>query len=39
MAQNWRLGHSLDKVGDFIEAFTEVVSSDELGCVQRTGIA
>ncbi len=39
LSQNWRLTHRLDKVGDFIEAFTEVASSDDVGRVKKTGIA
>lgn len=39
LSQNWRLAHRLDKVGDFIEAFIEVASSEDAGRVKRTGIA
>jgi hypothetical protein len=39
LSQNWRLAHRVDKVGDFIAAFIEVVSSDDVGHVRKTGIA
>jgi hypothetical protein len=39
LSQNWRLGHRTDKVGDFIAAFIEVASSEDVGRVKRTGIA
>jgi hypothetical protein len=39
LSQNWRLAHRVDKVGDFIAAFAEVVGSDDVGRVQKTGIA
>jgi hypothetical protein len=39
LSQNWRLTHRVDKIGDFIDAFIEVVTSDEVGRVKKTGIA
>jgi hypothetical protein len=39
LAQNWRLAHRGDTVGDFIVAFLEVVSSEDAGRVKRTGIS
>lgn len=39
LAQNWRLAHRGDTVGDFIVAFLDVVSSEDAGRVKRTGIA
>jgi hypothetical protein len=39
LAQNWRLTHRADTVGDFIVAFLEVVSSEDVGRVKRTGIS
>jgi hypothetical protein len=39
LSQNWRLTHRVDKIGDFIAAFTEVVTSEEVGRVKKTGIA
>jgi hypothetical protein len=39
LSQNWRLTHRVDKIGDFIAAFVEVVTSEEIGRVKKTGIA
>jgi hypothetical protein len=39
LSQNWRLTHRIDKIGDFIAAFLEVVTSEEVGRVKKTGIA
>jgi hypothetical protein len=39
LSQNWRLTHRVDKIGDFIAAFTEVVTSEDIGRVKKTGIA
>jgi rubredoxin len=39
LSQNWRLTHRVDKIGDFIAAFLEVVTSEEIGRVKKTGIA
>jgi hypothetical protein len=39
LSQNWRLTHRIDKIGDFIAAFMEVVTSEEVGRVKKTGIA
>lgn len=39
LSQNWRLTHRVDKIGDFIDAFIEVVTSEDVGRVKKTGIA
>jgi hypothetical protein len=39
LSQNWRLTHRIDKIGDFIAAFLEVVTSEEVGRVKKTGIS
>lgn len=39
LSQNWRLTHRVDKIGDFIAAFLDVVTSEDVGRVKKTGIA
>jgi hypothetical protein len=39
LSQNWRLTHRADKIGDFIAAFLDVVTSEDVGRVKKTGIA
>jgi hypothetical protein len=39
LSQNWRLTHRVDKIGDFIAAFLDVVTSEDVGRVKRTGIS
>jgi hypothetical protein len=39
LSQNWRLTHRVDKIGDFIAAFPDVVTSEDVGRVKKTGIA
>jgi len=39
LSQNWRLAHRGDTVGDFIAAFLEVVTSEDVGRPKKTGIA
>jgi hypothetical protein len=39
LSQNWRLTHRVDKIGDFIDAFMAVVTSEDVGRVKKTGIA
>ena len=38
LSQNWRLTHRIDKIGDFLAAFLEVVTSEDVGRVKKTGI-
>jgi hypothetical protein len=38
LSQNWRLAHRGDTVGDFIAAFIDVVTSEEVGRPKKTGI-
>ena len=38
LSQNWRLTHRIDKIGDFIGAYLEVVTSEDVGRVKKTGI-
>jgi hypothetical protein len=39
LSQNWRLTHRIDKIGDFMNAFLEVVTSEDVGRVKKTGIS
>ncbi|MBO0750575.1 MAG: hypothetical protein J2P53_00570 [Bradyrhizobiaceae bacterium] len=39
LSQNWRLTHRTDKIGDFVAAFLDVVTSEDVGRVKKTGIA